>query len=153
MRDFDQKTFGERFKAARLEAGLSQAKLGEAIEAEQSRISSIENGEQLPTTRQLILALKVFDKDADLMLFGVHNLSVAEVTASANDSERPVTVAINGGTAHVDVHHHAAEDQEAYGYSPVDMAFLRDWKSLGDVTQMRIWTMVKEEMEKNKPEA
>lgn len=75
MPEINWREFGERFKEARLSIGLSQAKLGELIDAEQSRISAIESGDQLPTTKQLVQALTVFQRSANWLLMGAEDIA------------------------------------------------------------------------------
>jgi len=58
--------------------------------------------------------------------------------------------------AHIDaedVHltvNQVSEDQAPTYADPIDGVFLKDWKSLSDVGKMRVWTLLKEEMEREK---
>ena len=59
---------GERIKELRMELGLSQAKLGDALAVSQDTISLWEKSKALPNTEYIILMCKVFDVSADYIL-------------------------------------------------------------------------------------
>ena len=59
---------GERIKELRMEIGLSQAKLGDALAVSQDTVSLWENSKALPNTEYVILMCKLFDISADYLL-------------------------------------------------------------------------------------
>ena len=59
---------GERIQELRMELGLSQAKLGDALAVSQDTISLWEKSKALPNTEYIILMCKVFDVSADYIL-------------------------------------------------------------------------------------
>jgi len=59
---------GERIKELRMELGLSQAKLGDALAVSQDTISLWEKSKALPNTEYIILMCRLFDISADYIL-------------------------------------------------------------------------------------
>ena len=59
---------GERIKELRMESGLSQAKLGDALAVSQDTVSLWEKSKALPNTEYVILMCKLFDISADYLL-------------------------------------------------------------------------------------
>lgn len=58
---------------------------------------------------------------------------------------------INGNGNHVDIHHGTVANDPSPEYAdPISQMFLKDWLKLSDVVKMRVWTLVKEELEKLK---
>lgn len=67
--------FGDRLKAEREAAGMSQEKLGEGLgvsrpDATKQTVYGWENNKHFPTARQLALICKKLGKSADWLLFG-----------------------------------------------------------------------------------
>lgn len=57
----------------------------------------------------------------------------------------------NGGDIHIDIHHPPAamaHDRHEQYADPIAQLFIKDWLQLSDVVKMRVWTLVKEELEK-----
>ncbi len=53
--------FGERLKKARIQKGLNQQQLAEAMELTQASISQFEKGQRLPTTKNIEKFAKVLN--------------------------------------------------------------------------------------------
>lgn len=150
MENLDIGSIGARIRDLRKSKGLTQAKLAEECYTHQSIISDIENGEKVPDLSLIVKLQELFCVEFEVLIYGKQPEPRIEVSANANESDKPVTVAINGGSAHVDVHHHVAESQESYEFDPIGMAFLNDWRSLDEIEQMRFWTLLKEAKSKQK---
>jgi transcriptional regulator with XRE-family HTH domain len=73
MQTGDMVKIGERFKAIREAAKLTQGRFGEVIGMQQSAVSSLEKGERMPTTEQLIMTSRHFYKSVDWILYGSEN--------------------------------------------------------------------------------
>ena len=58
----------ERLREVRTEAGLTQAKFGDALSVSQDTVSLWEKGRSVPTTETLALICKTFNVSADYLL-------------------------------------------------------------------------------------
>lgn len=57
-----------RFKAARVESGLTQAQLGEKLSVSQDTVSLWETGKSIPTAEYIVAICKLFSISADYLL-------------------------------------------------------------------------------------
>ena len=71
--DMEQKKFGERLKAFRLENGYTQARLAEILGIKQSSVSDWENNISRPEYENLIALSFIYDETLDSLL-GVERL-------------------------------------------------------------------------------
>ena len=63
-----EKIFGERIKALRTNAKLTQFQLGETISLSKQAINDIENGRRTTTLKNLVLLAEFFDVSTDYLL-------------------------------------------------------------------------------------
>lgn len=62
---------------------------------------------------------------------------------------------IEADEIHIDVHNHVSKEPgESYTPSldPLDVLFVNDWHRLSEAGMMRVWTLLKEEIQKEKDE-
>lgn len=64
------KNIGDRIKSLRIKLNLSQAKLAEFLEVDQSHISHFENGRYEPNLKQLVKLRYVLGADYDYLIEG-----------------------------------------------------------------------------------
>lgn len=65
---FDQKIFGERLKALRLETKTSQTAIGNLLGVGKTQISEIENGHRATTIGNLVVLADYFGVTTDYLL-------------------------------------------------------------------------------------
>lgn len=143
---------GRRIKRVREKLGLKQHEFAEKTGVGSKSISSYETGATDTSPSFLEAVARLGNVTIDWLITGSDTVTNSDISTSANESDRPIAVSVNGGSAHIAVHHGPTVQEEASPYDTsvdaVDLAFVRDWKSLSDVTRMRIWTIVKEEIER-----
>lgn len=61
-------TFAEKLKAARLEKGVSQTEVANAVGVKQSFIAHLEKGRKTPSTAVLVDLAKYYDVSLDYLL-------------------------------------------------------------------------------------
>lgn len=64
-------TYGERLKAMRLAAGMSQAELADRLNVSQGLISQYENGSTSPTAELSVKIAELFSTTVERMVKGV----------------------------------------------------------------------------------
>ena len=142
-------TMGARIKQALDRAKISQRKLSQALNITEPSVSASISGKSEPSASGLATISRLTGVSIDWIILGDQPGWDIDVNASSNDSDKPVTVAINGGSAHIDVHHHGVnEDQANYGIDQQDRIFLQDWHRLSKANRMRYWGSLLEEIEK-----
>lgn len=68
MKNFDRRTFGERLKQLRSEAGIGQNKLAETLQISNASISYWETAKQEPTAEAIFKLAQYFNVSADYIL-------------------------------------------------------------------------------------
>lgn len=94
MHNEDLKKIGERFKKIRLATGLNQTDFGGKVDMVQSAVSSVEKGERLPTTEQLMLAAKYSGKSTDWLLYGTDDGCVIKERQQEYGKDATVTIPV-----------------------------------------------------------
>lgn len=89
-------TLGEKIKMARLEAGITQRELGEALNVTPSYISHFENDHYEPNKAQLDKLSDILNKDIDY--FMVSDEPVKEAKMIDIESEQPKVITTTTGT-------------------------------------------------------
>lgn len=130
-------------------AGLTQQdQVADILNYSASALSQSKKRGSLPVNR-LLATCKARGWDFDYVVYG-------KGATTSVSSEKSVSIAVNGGSAHVDVHHHDDDkgNESISGYDPMDneinRKFLADWLSLDEIEQMRFWTLLKEAKQKTK---
>jgi len=125
--------FADRIKIVRESLGKNQKEMAISLEASLSAIQSYESGRQLPGG-------KVLDTLAR-MGFNVNWLLTGEGEMRLGETAAPYKVAEQSP---------GYQDDRELIVDPIKAAFLSDWCSLSDIGKMRVWTLLKEEIQKEK---
>lgn len=145
----------DRIKTIR--GDLTQEEFATRIEIKKNTVGRLERGEQVPDLSELNKILAVYpDISPAWLLADEGPMKRGEVKQSANGTG---IIQGDGNKLHVDIHREhpmrrvsdrVSEPGVEYSADPITEAFVRDWKSLSDVGKMRVWTMLKEEIEREK---
>jgi len=134
---------------------MSQEDFARALDVHKNTVANYEKGGRVPDADYLNNVLRMIpDINPSWLLTGEGEMrGEAKPSVSGNGI-------IQGDSNHIRIaiRHpmrratdRVSESSVEYG-DPVSLAFLRDWLSLPDVARMRVWTMVKEEIERGKVE-
>lgn len=153
--------FADRLKIAREKLGKTQKEMAHIINVSLTAWQNYESGKQFPGG-------KVFEEFAKLG-FNANWLLTGEgpmkwETKAGLHINGDKNVQVNGGVVHAVHTVFAKEARESRApqpnlssaplptaaLDPLDAAYLDDWHKLSEVGKMRVWTIVKEEIEKEK---
>lgn len=131
--------------------GVSQAKLAEILGTSLHKIKAAEYGKvKISTELASLLAEKLgYNMIWALTGNGVKKIPGTQMQAAGNGIFQGHH--IEADEIHVDIHpaHELREHRLVYA-DPIQEAFLKDWLKLSEVGRMRVWTMLKEEIEREK---
>jgi transcriptional regulator with XRE-family HTH domain len=141
--------FAGRIKLIRDSLGKNQKEMAAAIGASLSAVQSYESGRQVPGGK-VIEKLSRMGFDANWLFTGHGMMRRLETNGHVANGNNIIQGAhIDAEDVHLEVHQ--VGEQLAPIYSdPIDSLFLNDWKSLSDVGKMRVWTLLKEEIQRER---
>lgn len=130
---------GSAEKLARL-AGMSARVIGKYV-----------SGETDPSRERLISLAKAADVNVLWLATGEGPMKREVAGGLRIDGDK--NVQINGSLVHAVIAKKEKEDHApapAAALDPLDAAYLEDWHKLSEVGRMRVWTIVKEEIQKER---
>jgi len=107
-------------------------------------------GTSEPTVGKLISLATAAGVDVGWLATGEGEMRRTEVNGhTANGNNIIQGAHIDAEDIHLIVHQVKEDPAPTYA-DPIDGIFLKDWKSLSDIGKMRIWTLLKEEIQREK---
>lgn len=139
----------DRLKLARKSIGKTQSEMASLLNVSVTAVQSYESGRQVPGGN-VIEALVRMGFDANWLLTGEGSMRRPETNGHVANGNNIIQGAhIDAEELHLQVHQ-VKEDQAPKYEDPIDALFLKDWKRLSEVGRMRVWTLLKEEIEREK---
>lgn len=140
---------GDRLKLIR--GSMKQQDFAKEFDCNKSTYGNWERGSQFPNALDIEKILTAFPFiNPTWLLTGegsMHRIEPGGHVANGNNIVQGAH--IEADDVHLTVHQVGEQPAPNYG-DPFDVLFLKDWKKLTDVGKMRVWTLLKEEIEREK---
>lgn len=140
-----------RLKMIRESLSKTQKEMADALDVTSTSIQGYERGSTLPGAK-VFEALTRMGFDINWLLTGKGEMRRTETNGHVANGNNIIQGAhIDAEEVHLEMRHAWLAAEKSLEYAdPVSLAFLKDWCSLSDVAKMRVWTMVKEEIERER---
>lgn len=145
--------FSGRLKLIRESLHLKQDEFAARIQCKKSTYGNWERGSQYPNAVDINKLLAAFPWiSSDWLLTGAGEMRRGTTGGHvANGHNNILGAHIDAEDMHLTViQPGAAADPGVVYADPIDGIFLKDWKSLSDIGKMRVWTLLKEEIAKER---
>jgi len=143
--------FSGRLKLIRESLHLKQDEFATRIQCKKSTYGTWERGSQSPNALDINKLLAAFPYiSPEWLLTGEGEMRRLDIDGHVANGNNIIQGAhIDAEDVHL-ILHQVREDQAPTYSDPIDGLFLKDWKSLSDVGKMRVWTLLKEEIQREK---